>query len=112
MFYVGERVVCIDNGPKKGSIGAIIPVNHLLELGRIYRISGINFPAFVRNRITGEEAPHFDGSMDLTLEGVQMPPPMRGFATYRFRKLIERATSSKEEQSIRDLAPDRALEAV
>ena len=112
MFYVGERVVCIDNGPKKGSIGAIIPVNHLLELGRIYRISGINFPAFVLNRVTGETAPHFDGSMDLTLEGVQMPPPMRGFATYRFRKLVDPATSGEAEQSIMDLAPGRALETV
>ncbi|WP_143271661.1 hypothetical protein [Bradyrhizobium mercantei] len=73
MFDVGDLVVCIDNGPKKGPIPPIVPIHHLLRKGRVYRV---NFIGTSRR-----------GTPTVGLAGVALPPPMIGFEPYRFRKI-------------------------
>jgi len=73
VFDVGDLVVCIDNASKKGAIGPIVPIHHLLRKGRIYRVNFIGTSRM--------------GSLTVGLEGVALPPPMKGFAPYRFRRI-------------------------
>ncbi len=94
MFDIGEDVVCVDNRPKRGDFGAIVPVHQLLEVGRIYRITGFHWPIMARNMITGEEIIKFDPSVSLVLHGIVLPPPMGGFSAYRFRKLLRSSSST------------------
>ncbi len=74
MFSAGDLVVCIDNGPKRGLIRAIVPIHHLLTRGRVCRIERVNRTRF--------------GTPTLALVGVPLPTPMRGFEPYRFRKIM------------------------
>ena len=73
MFAVGDVVVCVDNAPKKGPIRPIVPIHELIQKGRVYRINFIGRARF--------------GSLTLGLEEVELPPPMMGFAPYRFRRI-------------------------
>ncbi|MTV14401.1 MULTISPECIES: hypothetical protein [Bradyrhizobium] len=73
MFDVGDLVVCIDNGPKKGAIGPVVPIHHLLHKERIYRVN------FIGTTWTGR--------LTVGLAGIALHPPMIGFEPYRFRKL-------------------------
>ena len=98
MFGVGDLVVCVDDGPKAGPIAAIVPINHLIRRGRVYRID------FIGKSWLGKPL--------IGLEGVTLPPPMMGFAPYRFRKvqpadagfqaLVQRL---KPKQDTRELEP-------
>lgn len=74
MFSAGDLVACIDNGPKKGLIRAIVPIHHLLTLGRIYLVESVKLTRF--------------GTPTIALVGVPLPKPMRGFEPYRFRKIM------------------------
>jgi hypothetical protein len=73
VFDVGDLVVCIDNGPKKGAVPPIVPVHHLLHRGRIYRV---NFIGTTRL-----------GNPTVGLDGIVLPFPMKGFDPYRFRRI-------------------------
>jgi hypothetical protein len=73
VFDVGDLVVCIDNGPKKGWIRPIIPIHHLLHKGRIYRVNFIGTSSW--------------GKPTVGLQGVALPPPMMGFDPDRFRRI-------------------------
>ena len=88
MFAVGMNVVCIDAQPKIGDVGAIIPVHHLLEEGRVYRIKAIHWPFRAQNMLTGQWVPNLAGGRSLDLEGIELPPPMKGFSSYRFRRVV------------------------
>jgi hypothetical protein len=102
MFSVGDLVVCIDNKPKKGAIGAIVPIHELIREGRVYRIDFIGRSRF--------------GKLTLGLLGIELPPPMMGFAPYRFRKVkpadpdFVAAVRSLDPKTTR--APQRTLDPV
>lgn len=87
MFDVGDRVVCVDAGPKKGSVGAMVPIHHLLREGQVYTIAAITYGAKQVNLLTGESTTVFVAEGTLSLAEVTPPPPMKGFAAYRFRKI-------------------------
>lgn len=88
MFNVGDRVVCVDAGPKKGDVGPIVPIHDLLREGAIYTVAGISYSTSMVNRLTGEviEAAFLPHGT-LALAEVTPPPPMKGFSPYRFRKI-------------------------
>ena len=73
MFHVGDIVICVDDAPKKGPIGPLVPIHELIRKGRLYRVNYIGRSSW--------------GKPQLGLEGVTLPHPMRGFAVYRFRKI-------------------------
>ena len=73
MFQSGDLVLCIDDSPKKGPIAAIVPIHHLIRRGRVYRVASVGRSRF--------------GKLLLGIEGIDLPPPMLGFAPYRFRKI-------------------------
>lgn len=86
MISVGDLVICIDAKTKKGPIPPIVPVDHLLREGQTYRVTGISH-SNTRYYRSGKEELVFDPEGTLTLAGIHLPPPMKGFAAYRFRKV-------------------------
>lgn len=81
MFYVGDRVICINNTfDKKGTWVDDFPqFKKLLKLGRIYTIRGINKDNKFNN-------------VFIYLEEIICPPSQRdnkecGWADYRFKKI-------------------------
>lgn len=88
MFEVGMRVVCVDAKPKKGAIGAIIPIHHLLREGAVYTIVRIFYSTTERNELTGEERLiMLTKGSTLDLAEITPPAPMQGFGCYRFRPI-------------------------
>jgi hypothetical protein len=87
MIDIGDEVVCVDAGPKKGCIGPIVPVHHLLQEGRVYTVADLFYSTQQVNRLTGEVTLMFKEAPLVALAEVQLPPPMQGFEAYRFRKV-------------------------
>lgn len=88
MFNIGDKVVCVDAGPKKGEVGPIVAVHHLLHEGAIYTVAGISYSTRMVNRLTGEVIDTaFLGHGILALAEVTPPSPMKGFSPYRFVKI-------------------------
>ena len=87
MFDIGDKVVCVDAGPKKGRIGPIVPIHHLLQEGRVYTVVDLHYSTNQRNFLTGETTLVFKTTPSVALAEVQLEPPMKGFEAYRFRKI-------------------------
>ncbi|TAD83671.1 MAG: hypothetical protein EAY70_01935 [Sphingomonadales bacterium] len=103
MFDIGDKVVCVDAGPKKGRIGPIVPVHHLLREGRVYTVADLSYSTNQRNRLTGETTLVFKTTPLVALAEVQLPPPMKGFESYRFRKIEPPMSPPEEVEQVREL---------
>jgi hypothetical protein len=89
-------VVCIDAKPKKGWVQPIVPIQELLEEGRVYRISAIRWSMRACDLRTGDWFVHPAAGRSVALEGIELPEPMKGFAAYRFRKLTPKEDAGVE----------------
>lgn len=95
MFSVGDVVVCVDAGPKRGDLPRPrVAIHHLIERGRIYRVSEAGLSVL--------------GTPMVALAGVAVPNGMRGFAAYRFRKVKPASKSFTE--MVRQMKPHRVGE--
>ena len=78
MFEIGERVVCVDDGPR---LRKILADGFPLKAGRIYVVGGVGIPPRIRG-----------GGECITLVGLDWP---QGFYASRFRPL------DKDEEHVR-----------
>lgn len=98
MIGVGDLVVCIDAKPKKGFILPLVPIDHLLREGQTYRVTAISHSTN-RYDLFGNEELVFLAEGTLALAGIELPPPMKGFAAYRFRKVEDDELSEPAHQT-------------
>jgi hypothetical protein len=103
MFDIGDKVVCVDAGPKKGCIGPIVPVHHLLREGAVYTVAGLSYSVEQRDNLTGEWSTVFLPRPTVMLAEVVPTPPMKGFGAYRFRKIEPPISPPEELEQVREL---------
>jgi hypothetical protein len=103
MFDIGDKVVCVDAGPKKGCIGPIVPVHHLLREGAVYTVAGLSYSVEQRDNLTGEWSTVFLPRPTVMLAEVVPTPPMKGFGAYRFRKIEPPEAPFAKRQVSKDL---------
>ncbi|WP_300592317.1 hypothetical protein [Erythrobacter sp.] len=99
MFEVGDKVVCVDAKPKRGLVGPLVPVHHLLREGQVYTIAAITYSTNQTSYATGRKTLAFVPSGILKLAGLTLPHPMTGFSAYRFRKVDTRKESEPKRAS-------------
>lgn len=78
VFYVGQKVVCVDAGESKFSC---TPTPTFLTEGAVYEIESI------------APAPNGFPGFAVQLVGIRDETKRWGFASYRFRPVVERKTS-------------------